>query len=331
MELPLFLLALGPMGVGMMASASARGGAVVLASHMGVTMSRKTMIVAAVALAALALAGCGTSTVTPTAQKTTAPAQSSSGASASPSPTQHQQAHVGDQFTVTLENGTKYEVMLQRVDQQASPANEFEAAQPGHHLAAAQLRVSATTSVDENANNNATATGSDEQAYTSSIASVAEGTNFANGQIRLQPGSSLVGWVTFELPDGVRITKVQWTPASGFSAQAAEWLVTGSASASAGPPADPADTVRAYFAAINNRDYAQAWKLGGQHTGSSYSAFVGGLTTTANDTVTILSVAGNVVTARLTAQQTDGTVKTYQGTYTVSNGVIIGFNVRQVG
>lgn len=99
----------------------------------------------------------------------------------------------------------------------------------------------------------------------------------------------------------------------------------------AGPSADPAGTVKAYFAAINNREYAQAWKLGGQHTGSSYSSFISGFTTTATDTVTILSVSGKVVTARLAAQQTDGTVKTYQGTYMVSNGVIVGFNVRQVG
>ena len=293
-------------------------------------MSRKTMIAVAVTLAALAVAGCGTSTVTATSPKTTAPAQSPSGASASPTAAQ-QQAHVGDQFTVALENGTKYQVTLLRVAQQAQPENEFLAAQPDHHLAAAQFRVSAITKVDENANNNATATGSDEQAYTSSLASVAEGTNFASGQIRLQPGSSLVGWVTFELPDAARITKVQWTPASGFASQTAEWLVTGSTGPSAGHTADPANTVRAYFAAISNRDYGQAWKLGGQNTGSSYSSFVSGLTTTANDTVTILSVSGNVVTARLTAQQTDGTIKSYQGTYTISNGVIVGFNVRQVG
>ena len=172
----------------------------------------------------------------PEHRTTKAPAQSPSAAPASPSPAQQQQAHVGDQFTVALENGTKYQMTLLRVDQQASPANEFEAAEPGHHLAAAQFRVTATTSVDENANNNATATGSDEQAYTPSLASVAEGTNFANGQIRLQPGGSLIGWVTFELPDGVRITKVQWTPASGFSAQAAEWLVNGSTSPQQGLP-----------------------------------------------------------------------------------------------
>jgi hypothetical protein len=313
-----------------MASASAAGGAVVLASRMGVSMNKNATIAAAGLLATLAAAGCGTSTVTAAAPKTTAPAQSPSAAAPSPSPAQQQHAHLGDQFTVALENGTKYDVILRRVDQQASPANEFEAAQPGHHLAAAQFRVTATSSVDENANNNATAIGSDEQAYASSIGSVAEGTNFADGEIRLQPGSSLVGWVTFDLPDGVRITKVQWTPASGFSSRAAEWQVTGTASASAGPSAGPGETVRAYFAAITNRDYARAWKLGGQNTGSSYSGFVSGLTTTANDAVTILSVSGNVVTARLTAQQTDGTVKTYQGTYTVSKGVIVGFSVRQV-
>jgi hypothetical protein len=100
---------------------------------------------------------------------------------------------------------------------------------------------------------------------------------------------------------------------------------------SAGSTADPAETVRAYFAAINNHDYAQAWQLGGQNTGSSYSSFVSGLSATASDNVTILSVSGNVVTAQLTAQQANGTVKTYQGTYTVSNGVIIAFNVSQVG
>jgi hypothetical protein len=172
----------------------------------------------------------------PEHRTTKASAQSPSAAPASPSPAQQQQAHVGAQFTVALENGTKYQMILLRVYQQVSPANEFEAAEPGHHLAAAQFRVTATTSVDENANNNATASGSDEQAYTPSLASVAEGTNFANGQIRLPPGGSLIGWVTFELPDGVRITKVQWTPASGFSAQAAEWLVNGSTSPQQGLP-----------------------------------------------------------------------------------------------
>ncbi len=95
-------------------------------------------------------------------------------------------------------------------------------------------------------------------------------------------------------------------------------------------PSGPVATVRAYIAAINDHDYARAWNIGGQNTGSSYSSFVSGFSTTARDTLTIVSVSGDVVTARLTAQQTDGSIKTYEGTYTVQNGVIIGFDVLQV-
>jgi Helix-turn-helix domain len=93
----------------------------------------------------------------------------------------------------------------------------------------------------------------------------------------------------------------------------------------------PVATVRAYVAAINGHHYARAWRLGGRNTGASYSGFVGGFSTTAKDTLAIVSVSAGVVTARLTARQTDGTIDTYQGTYTVDDGVIVGFDVLQVG
>ncbi|HEV3293225.1 MAG TPA: serine/threonine-protein kinase [Streptosporangiaceae bacterium] len=96
------------------------------------------------------------------------------------------------------------------------------------------------------------------------------------------------------------------------------------------PPVSPAGTVQAYYAAINGHHYARAWRLGGRNSGSSYPNFVSGFAGTRNDTVTILSVSGDVVTARIAALQTDGTLKTYQGTYTVANGVISQFNVHQI-
>lgn len=95
-------------------------------------------------------------------------------------------------------------------------------------------------------------------------------------------------------------------------------------------PRRPTATVRAYVAAINGHHYARAWRLGGRNTGGSYAEFVSGFSGTAKDTLTIVSVSGDVVTASLNAQQTDGTVSTYQGTYTVHHGVIIGFDVVQV-
>jgi transcriptional regulator with XRE-family HTH domain len=95
-------------------------------------------------------------------------------------------------------------------------------------------------------------------------------------------------------------------------------------------PMRPTATVRAYVAAINGHHYARAWRLGGRNTGGSYPSFVSGFTGTAKDTLTIVSVSGDVVTARLSAQQTDGSVNTYQGTYTVHHGVITGFDVVQL-
>jgi serine/threonine-protein kinase len=92
----------------------------------------------------------------------------------------------------------------------------------------------------------------------------------------------------------------------------------------------PVATVKAYIAAINGHQYGRAWNLGGRNNSASYANFAQGFGTTARDTLIILSVQGDVVTAELVAQQTDGTVKTYQGMYTVDDGVITRSDVRQI-
>ena len=131
------------------------------------------------------------------------------------------------------------------------------------------------------------------------------------------PGRTLV-----TLRPGAPFSRPDHPPAAGPSPQH-----TTAARARMGPAA----TVRAYIAAINGHHYARAWRLGGRNTGGSYPGFVSGFGGTARDTLTIMSVSDGVVTARLSAQQTDGTVDIYQGTYTVRHGVIVGFDVLQVG
>ena len=98
------------------------------------------------------------------------------------------------------------------------------------------------------------------------------------------------------------------------------------------PPAvlGPAATVKAYISAINHHNYLRAWNLGGRFTSSSFASYKAGFAGTQHDTLTILSVSGNVVTAHLAALQTDGTVKNFEGTYTVSNGVIVHSSVHPV-
>jgi serine/threonine protein kinase len=121
-------------------------------------------------------------------------------------------------------------------------------------------------------------------------------------------------------------------PASTSSAPSSPANKTSSApptTSPVNPAAGPRATVEAYFAAINARDYRKAWNLGGSNTGQSYQQFVQGFNGTQQDTLTIQSVSGNVVTAGLSALQADGTVKTFQGTYTVNNGVITSFDVKR--
>ena len=94
-------------------------------------------------------------------------------------------------------------------------------------------------------------------------------------------------------------------------------------------PMSAAATVRAYFAAINAKDYRTAWNLGGNNFDSSYEHFVAAFSDTEQDAVTILNVAGPVVTIKLAAVHTNGDVTTYAGTYTVRHAKLVDANIKE--
>jgi hypothetical protein len=93
--------------------------------------------------------------------------------------------------------------------------------------------------------------------------------------------------------------------------------------------ASPTTVVEEYFAAINGKDYQEAWALGGDHFGGSYTAFVQGFSTTAHVDLTSVSSQGNTVSVAFVATQDSGAQLTYQGTYTVSSGIIMSADVQQ--
>jgi hypothetical protein len=95
--------------------------------------------------------------------------------------------------------------------------------------------------------------------------------------------------------------------------------------------AGPAETVTRYYAAVNARDYWTAWQLGGKNLQDSYTSFVSGYATTAQDTVVIESVDGNSVSVSLLALLTDGTQTSYTGRYTVVDGVITDGSMTRTG
>ncbi|WP_051942882.1 hypothetical protein [Streptacidiphilus rugosus] len=90
--------------------------------------------------------------------------------------------------------------------------------------------------------------------------------------------------------------------------------------------------VTQYYQDITDHNYAAAWALGGSNiAGASYDQWVAGYATTASISLgTVSQFGGSQVQAVLYATQTDGTVKVYEGTYTVSGGVLVGASIRQV-
>jgi eukaryotic-like serine/threonine-protein kinase len=140
----------------------------------------------------------------------------------------------------------------------------------------------------------------------------------------------VVGCIVLLAIVGVAFALLHSKPSSSTPSPPPSSPATSTKTATAPPVAGPAATVQAYIAAINDHDYARAWALGGKNTGSSFSAFSNGFNGTAKDNLTVVSVSGGVVTVKLAAVQTDGTVKNFQGTYTVTDGVITQSHIQPV-
>ena len=97
------------------------------------------------------------------------------------------------------------------------------------------------------------------------------------------------------------------------------------------PNANSEAVVDQFYADITNHDYPTASSLGGDNiSGTDYNSWVAGYSTTASLNLgTDATWNGPTVNAELIAVQTDGSVRTYQGTYTVIGGVITAASIVQ--
>lgn len=87
--------------------------------------------------------------------------------------------------------------------------------------------------------------------------------------------------------------------------------------------------VRAFYAAINKRDWPKVWRLGGNSpagVGSNkYNEMISGFRCTVHDQVTEITSNQGVTFLRIRAQESDGTVSTvqnYRFSYVVRDGLI---------
>jgi hypothetical protein len=145
----------------------------------------------------------------------------SAGGSARPSPASTGQ--LGSTLAVSDSNGTELAVTLEKVIDPASGASKYAQPTAGHHFVGVKLRVrnKATTSYQNNANNETTIILSDGKTQDANYNPIAGCGNFDNGQVKLKSGTAKTGCVTFQVPNGQRLTAVRYgnTVFPGVTAQ----------------------------------------------------------------------------------------------------------------
>jgi len=127
-------------------------------------------------------------------------------------------------------------------------------------------------------------------------------------------------------------------------ASEADWTIK--VTAMSGQPAAPQDSaaqpapgtsakavVDQYYQDLNTHNYQAAWQLGGSNLsgGSGYATWAAGYVTTASISASTMQNGHHTVSVNITATQTDGSIKTYTGTYTVAHGAIVAANITQTG
>jgi len=135
---------------------------------------------------------------------------------------------VGSQFDLQDGSGDTYRVTLVRVIDPARGADQFSSPASGKRFVGLVFKVKALTGSpqSEDANNDAVLVGGNGQNYPADFNGIAGYTNFDSGTIHVAQGDTVTGSVTFQVPVGVTVSKVQWSALSGFGSTV-EWDVHG--------------------------------------------------------------------------------------------------------
>ncbi|MEV6838612.1 zinc ribbon domain-containing protein [Streptomyces sp. NPDC051133] len=93
---------------------------------------------------------------------------------------------------------------------------------------------------------------------------------------------------------------------------------------------DASTVVTSYYDLLNAGDYSAAWDMGGSNLfNGSYANWVAGFRTTAHVDVTTSDDGYGEVGVAIRATQTDGSVRSFTGTYSVQDGKIVGARIRE--
>ncbi|MFE0219468.1 DUF4352 domain-containing protein [Streptomyces albidoflavus] len=189
-------------------------------------MRRQLAISVAAFAAVLGLAACDTE-VTSTPDKPAAAGDAKPGKEvekAEQSEEKETVAKVGDAITLEGLGDEKIEVTVVKVVDPAKSNNEFMAPEDGNRWLGVQFQL---VNVGEKAYQDSPASGmqvadKEGQMFGMAFGEVDAGPALASN-VRLAPGAKALGWVTFEVPEGVKVSQVQVALSSGLADQAGQW------------------------------------------------------------------------------------------------------------
>jgi hypothetical protein len=179
------------------------------------------LAVAGLVVSALSSKGTGASTAgshpsAPAATAGSVAAATAATASAAAQPTGP--GVVGSYFNVQDGSGDTYRVTLVKVIDPGQTTDQFATPEHGSRLVGIVLRITALTGSPqgEDADNDTTVVGSDGKVYTANFDSIVGYTNFEVGVIHAAQGETVVGAVTFQLPQYIKVVSVRWAASNGL-------------------------------------------------------------------------------------------------------------------
>ena len=125
-------------------------------------------------------------------------------------------ARIGSSFAFRRGASDAYSVALEKVIDPAQGADRCNTPDTGKRFVGAVFRISTLSGGlrGEDANNAAALIGSNGETYHADAHAIARYTNFDTGLIHAARFKTVTGAVTFQVPAGVRVKKVQWTARS---------------------------------------------------------------------------------------------------------------------
>jgi hypothetical protein len=147
-------------------------------------------------------------------------------ASSAPSQASSLSGPIGTVYQAIGETGSKMTVELTRIIDPAHAASQFTAPGNGKRFVGAVFTIKGVSgSFTGDANIDARLIGSNGQSYTADFAGLTEVTGFTGGVFTVSPGEHSVGAVTFQIPAGLKVARIQWSVDGVGVGAPAQWVI----------------------------------------------------------------------------------------------------------